>query len=70
MHAVGDVADRNFFFDAPRPQVGPHAPRNVAVQRAHGVGPPRKLEADHGHAERFAARSAARRGPGPSAARS
>ncbi len=53
MHAVGDVADGNFFFDAPRPKVGPHAARDVAVQSADGVGPARELEAEDGHAERF-----------------
>ena len=53
VHAVGDVADRNFFLDAPRPERGPHPPRNVPVQLAHRVGPPRHLEADDGHRERL-----------------
>ena len=51
--AVGDVADGDFFFDAPRPEVRPHAARDVAVQRADRVGPARELEADDGHAEGF-----------------
>ena len=51
--AVGDVADGDFLLDAPRPEMGPHAARDVAVQRAHGVGAPRELQADDGHAERF-----------------
>ncbi len=51
MHAVGDVPDGNFFLDPPGPEVGPHPPRDVAVQVAHGVGPPRQLQPQHGHAE-------------------
>ena len=51
--AVGDVSDGDFLFDAPRPEMGPHAPGDVAVQVAHGVGPARKLQAQHGHAEGF-----------------
>ena len=85
VHAVGDVADGNFFFHAPRPQVGPHPPRDVAVQATDGVGPPRQLEPQHGHAEAFAlvvrldaaqahqllvARCATGRAAGPSALRS
>ena len=53
MHAVGDVADGNFLFHAPRPEVRPHPPRNMAVQIAHGVRAARELESQHGHAERF-----------------
>ena len=34
VHAVGDVADGNFFFDAPRPEMGPHPAADVAVQRS------------------------------------
>jgi hypothetical protein len=49
--AVGDVADGDLLFDAPRPEVRPHAPRDVAMKRADRVGPPRKLQADHGHAK-------------------
>ena len=51
VHAVGDVADGDFLLDAPRPEVGPHPPRDVAVQAAHGVGPARELQPQHGHAE-------------------
>ena len=53
VNAVGDVADGDFFFDAPRPEVGPHAAGDVAVQSADGVGAARELEADDRHAERF-----------------
>ena len=51
--AVGDVADGNLFFHSPGPEVRPHPPRHVTVQRAHRIGPPRKLQADHRHAEQF-----------------
>ena len=54
VNAVGDVADGNFLFHAPRPQVRPHPAADVPVQCAHGVGTARKLQADHRHAERFA----------------
>ncbi len=54
VHAVGDVADGNFFLHAPRPQVGPHAAGHVAVQRTDGIGPARKFEPQHGHAKAFA----------------
>ena len=51
--AVGDVADGDFLLDAPRPEVGPHPPGDVAVQVAHGVGPAGELQPQHGHAERL-----------------
>ncbi len=49
--AVGDVADGDFLFHPPRPEVGPHPPGDAAVQAAHGVGPPRELQPEDGHAE-------------------
>ena len=51
--AVGDVADGDLLLRPPRPEMGPHPPRDVAVQVAHGVGPPRELQPQHGHAERL-----------------
>ncbi len=54
VYAVGDMADGDFFFDAPRPEVGPHPPRDVSVQAAHRVGTARELQPQHGHAEAFA----------------
>ena len=51
--AVGDVADGDLLLGPPRPEMGPHPPRDVAVQVAHGVGPPRELQPQHGHAERL-----------------
>ena len=38
---------------APRPEVRPHPPRDVAVEVAHGVGPAGKLQRQDGHAERL-----------------
>ena len=53
MHAVGDVADGNFVFRLAGIKAGPHGARNFAVQRGDGVGAPRKLQAQHRHAEFF-----------------
>ena len=54
MHAVGDMADGNFLFHPPRPEMGPHPAGDVTVQGADGIGPPRELQPQHGHAEGFA----------------
>src|SRR5205085_10382722 len=31
VNTIGDVADRNFLFHSPRPERGPHPPRDVPV---------------------------------------
>ena len=53
VHAVGDVADRHFLFNPPRPEVGPHLAADVSVQSAHGIGSSGKLEPEHSHTERL-----------------
>ena len=52
--AVGDVPDRHLLLDPPGPEVGPHLAADVAVEGANGIGPPRHLQAEHGHAEQLA----------------
>ncbi len=69
VHAVGDVADRHLLLHPPGPEVGPHAARDLAVQRADGVRPARAASGRSPSCRTSLARSAARRGPGPSAAR-
>ena len=44
----------HFFLAAARIERRPHRARHLAVQRGHGVGAPRKLQREHGHAERLA----------------
>ena len=51
VHAVGDVADRNFVFGLPGYKPGPHGARDFAVQRRDRIGAARKLQAQHRHAE-------------------
>ena len=53
VNAVRDVPDRDFFFAAPRPEIGPHPAADDAVQARDGVRPPAELERQHRHAERF-----------------
>ena len=53
MDAVGDVADGHCVFGLAGIEARPHGARDFAVQRGDGVGAARKLEAEHGHAERL-----------------
>ena len=40
MHAVGDMPDRNFFFNTPRPKLRPHAATDMTMQVADRVRAP------------------------------
>ena len=53
MHAVCDVPDRNRVLDSSRIEAGPHGARNLAMQRRHRIGAPRKLQPYYRHAELF-----------------
>ena len=55
MNAVGDVSDGHRVFQFAREKSSPHGAGNFAVQRGNGVGVPRQLQAEHGHAETFVA---------------
>ncbi len=68
VHAVGDVADRNLVFRLARIQPRPHCARDFAVQRRYRIGAARELQAQHRHAEIFAADCPDSRAPAPSAA--
>ena len=54
MHAVRDVADRNFFFALPRPQASPHAAADDAMQCRDCVRLAAEFESEHCHAEGLA----------------
>ena len=51
MHAVGDMPDGNFVFGTTGIEAGPHGAGNFPVQGGYGIGPPRKLQPQHRHAE-------------------
>ena len=53
MHAVGNVADGNLVLRLAADTARPHRAGHLAVQRRNGVGAPRQLQAQHGHAELF-----------------
>ena len=53
MDAVGDVADGDFFFRPPRPEMGPHPPRTWPCRLLTAFALPRELQPQHGHAEGF-----------------
>ena len=54
MHAVGDMADGDFLFDAPRPQVGPHAAGTWPCSELTALALRDSLSRQHRHAEGFA----------------
>ena len=51
VHAIGDVADRDAILAATGEQRPPHGAGDLAMHRGYGVGPPRRLEGKHRHAE-------------------
>ena len=51
MHDIGNVADGNCVLRLARIQPGPHRSGDLAVQSRNGVGAPRELERQNGHAE-------------------
>jgi len=55
MDAVGNVSDGNRVFEFAGEESGPHSAGDFTVQRGNGIGVPRELQAEHGHAETFVA---------------
>ena len=53
MHAVRNVPDRDFLFAAPRPQTGPHAAADDAVQAGDRIRVTAEPEGEDRHAERL-----------------
>ena len=53
VHAVGDVADGHFLLGLAGIEPRPHGAGDLAMQGRNGIGAPRKLQAQHGHAELF-----------------